>query len=156
MRHTRGQLIQCDRDFRLYHASTLFTSLVVFPKRGRFLQTRALVSSCARTAPAAVVDASMEKMLAHAPDNVVVLGNSSLSLSEGCGLVVILEPGFDVGTASQKFTEDSGNSTTGLLRSVCNIKFQVPLQAHARPGRNDGRRRFLCFQPVISPSVFGA
>ena len=50
----RGPLIKRDFDFRLHHSSTLFTFFVVFPKRCRYWQTRALVPSCARTPPASL------------------------------------------------------------------------------------------------------
>ena len=45
----------------------------------------------------AIVDASMDEMLAHAPANTVFLASSFLSLKEGCGVAVILELGNDVG-----------------------------------------------------------
>ena len=93
-----GPLIQCDRDFSLCHTSTTFSPFfVAFLKRCEYQQTtRSRVFVCANWS-CTIADASMDKMSAHAPDNVVFLANSSLSLREGCGLAVILEPGTDVG-----------------------------------------------------------
>ena len=79
------------------------------------------------------VDTSVDQMLAYAPDKTAFQASSSLSLKEGCGLVVNLEPGVDVGHGIANATDDRDGCRTALQRFSCDKNFHVLFQVMPDP-----------------------